>query len=564
MKMADSARRAALADTDTVLHFESFALDPARRTLMRGEREVQLRPKSFDVLACLAGHAGHVVTKDELLSAVWPGVVVTEESLSRCVSDIRAALGDADQRLVKTVPRRGYVFAMPAVAGMSAPIAAMPSRRWPWAAALALAFLLLFAGILWWVTRPRPADPALSIAVMPLSSRNGDSQQDYLAEAVTEEITVDLSRIPGALVIGRSTADSYRGRRVDARLVRRELGVHYVLEGGLDRIGDDVRLSLQLVDAVTGGTLWAERFDGELRDLAALHRRVTGTVAQSLQIRLLEAESEQAQRRPTADLQAQDLALRAWSLLHRPRSAANVAAARELLQQAVARDAQSAFAWGLLANTYREDVGGRTLNASRAGATRAEWLRRGERASDRAYALDPNHPAVLDSRAWILALQGRGEEALPVVQRHLEIDRNNASAWFSLCYTLAILGRQEEAIRACQEAIRLSPRDAALKGFFVVTAAAHLYLGHDAEALNWARKSASVEPTFSVAHAWVASAAANLGDTETARLALAEFRRLRPDYTIASFRDERLCANALCEQQRQRFYAGLRRAGLAE
>jgi TolB-like protein/DNA-binding winged helix-turn-helix (wHTH) protein/Tfp pilus assembly protein PilF len=564
MKIIGLREVAALADADTVLRFDDFALDLARRTLVCGGTEVELRPKSFDLLACLVSHAGRVMTKDELLATVWPGVIVSEESLSRCVSDIRAALGDTGQRLVKTVPRRGYVFAVPAVAASGATMPATRPRHWLWGAALAMVLLAVFGGVLWLATGSRQADPALSLAVMPLVSRNGDTQQDYLAEAVTEEITVDLSRIPGAFVIGRSTADSYRGRQIDARRVGRELGVRYVLEGGLDRIGDEVRLSLQLVDAVTGGTLWAERFDGELRDLAALHRRVTGTVAQSLHIRLLEAESEQAQRRPIADLQAQDIALRAWALLRRGPLAPNIAAARELLQQAVARDPQSAFAWALLAQTYNDDVSGRTSNISQAAATRAEWLRRGAQAAERAYSLDPNHPNVLAARGWILAKQGRGEEALPFIQRHLQIDRNNASAWHNQCYTFAILGRQDEAIRSCEEAMRLSPRDANLYGFFIVTAASHLYLGHDAQALDWARKSSSLQPKFSVPHAWVAAAAANLGDMETARAALAEFRSLRPDYTITSFRDEKLCANAQCEQQRQRFYAGLRSAGLAE
>jgi TolB-like protein/DNA-binding winged helix-turn-helix (wHTH) protein/cytochrome c-type biogenesis protein CcmH/NrfG len=556
-----------LADTDTALYFAEFTLDPARRTLMRGERRLELRPKSFDVLAWLASHAGRVVTKEELLSAVWPGVIVTEESLTRCVSDIRAALGDADQQLVKTVPRRGYVFAVPAVVGRNASMPARHPSRWPVAAALALFALLLLGGTVWLlVERNAPSDPTLSIVVMQLGSRNGDLQQDYLAEAVTEEITVDLSRIPGAFVIGRSTADTYRGRQADARQIGRELGVRYVLEGGLDRIADKVRLSLQLVDARTGGTLWAERFDGELRDLNALHRRVTGTVAQSLQIRLLEAASLQAQRRPADDLQAQDAALRAWSLLrHAERvDGTAISAARDLLQQAVARDARSAFAWGLLAETYADDVGGRTKNAGLSGASRAEWLRRGKDAADRGYALDPNHPTVLGARAWILALQGRGEEALPMVERHLQINRNNATAWFSLCYTLATLGRQEEAIGACQESIRLSPRDSLLGGYFIVTAAAHYHLGHDAEALAWARKSVAVRPTHAVAYAWVAAAAAELGEFETAHNALAEVRRLLPHYTVASFRGEGLCANALCEQQRERFYMGLRRAGLAQ
>jgi TolB-like protein/DNA-binding winged helix-turn-helix (wHTH) protein len=544
---------------DSVLRFEGFVLDLSERVLRRQGRDVELRPKSFDALACLARNAGRVITKDELMAQVWPGLVVTDDSLTRCISDIRAALGDGHQRLIKTVPRRGYVLAVPA---KSAPFI-RPRRRWmgPVGAAVVLVTVVLVAGAVWRAAGPRDAASAPSIVVMPLGSRNGDPAQDYLAEAVTEEITVDLSRIPGSFVIGRSTADGYRG--VDARRVGRDLGVRYVLEGGLYRVGDRVHLHVQLVDAPSGRTLWAERFDGELRDLAALHRRVTGTVAQALQVRMLEAESERSQSRPVADAQAQDLALRAWSLLRR-RSREDITSARELLQQAVAREPSSAFAWALLADSYAADVGGRTPNVVRTGATRAEWLRRGEQASARAYSLDTNHPTVLGARTWILILQGRAEEALPLIERHLQINRNDATAWFRLCHALATLGRQEDAIGSCAQAIALSPRDASLANFHIVTAAAHLHLGHDADALASARKSAAVQPNFPVAHAWVASAAANLGDLDAARAALAEFRRLVPGYTITSFRDERLCANATCERQRERFYAGLRRAGLAE
>jgi TolB-like protein/DNA-binding winged helix-turn-helix (wHTH) protein len=549
---------------DTVLLFEDYRLDLTRRVLLHGQQPVELRPKSFDVLACLVHNAGRIVTKDELMAAVWPGVIVTEDSLTRCVSDIRAALCDGAQRLVKTVPRRGYVFAAPTRDGTE-PVTTFRRHRVSWVPwVLSVSIVLLLVGGAWRALAPDGDNaPSLSIVVLPLTSRNGNPEQQYLAEAVTDELTVDLSRISDSFVIARSTANTYQNHQADARQVGRELGVRYVLEGSVERIGEEVRLSLQLVDALSGRTLWAERFGGEFRDLPALHRRVTGTVAQSLHLRLVEAEAERAQRHPVADADAHDLALRAWSLLRR-HTATDIAAARALLQQAVERDPQSSFAWSLLAETYSADVGARTPNPSAVGATRAEWLKLGEQAADRAYALDPNRPSVLSARGFILALQGRGEEALMMVERHLAINRNDATAWFRLCYTFATLGRQEEAIKACQEAIRLSPRDRALAGFFVVIAAAHLYLGQDDAALLWARKAVSVLPTFAIAHSWVASAAANLGHMDDARTALAEFRRQRPDYTIASLKQEVPCANAICQRQRERYYDGLAKAGLPE
>jgi predicted Zn-dependent protease len=335
--------------------------------------------------------------------------------------------------------------------------------------------------------------------------------------------------------------------------------VRYVLEGAVDRLGEAVRLHLQLVDAGSGRSVWAERFDGELTDLSALHRRVTGTVAQTMQLKLVDAESERARSQRPADLGAQDLVMQAWSLLRR-HAPEDVAAARELLQRALTRDPQSAFAWSLMARTYAADVGGRSTNIG--NATRAEWLQRGEKAADRAYALDPNHPAVLAARSWVLVLQGRGEAALAMVERHLAINRNDATAWFRRCHALATLGNPDEAILACKEAIRLSPRDADLAAFYIVLAAAHLHMGDDRQALQWARKSALERPHWSVPHSWIASAAANLGDDAASRAAIAEFRRLKPDYMIASFRAEGLCANEVCERQRERYYAGLAKAGL--
>ncbi len=566
-------------DAAAVFRFEDFVLDPARRSLSRAGRAIELRPKSFDVLAMLVRSGGRAVAKDEILQSVWPGLVVTDESLTRCVSDVRHALGDRAQRLVKTLPRFGYQFAVPVWQGPASDAPAAPARpapsssaagagaalRWLWPGA-ALLIVVAALGAAWLRDGSRPGGtPAdLSLVVMPLDSRNGDPPLDYLAEAMAEEITVDLSRIPGSVVIARSSADSYRGRRVDARQVGRELGVRYVLEGSLDRLdrlGHEIRLSLQLVDAASGHTLWAERFDGSLGDTAALHRRITGTVAQSLQLRLIEAESARAGRQPANDASAHDLTLRAWSQL-RQCTPESVAAARETLQQALARDPQSALAWSLLADTYTSDVGRRLLHLR--GASREQWLELAAQAAERAYEIDPNNPNAVGARATVLSLQARSELALAMVERKLALNRNDASAWFRLSYTYATLGRAEEAVKAGHEAIRLSPRDTDLSGFYVVLAAAHLHLNQDRTALEWARKSALERPDFSVARAWIASAAAHAGELDTARQAIAEFRRLQPDYTVGSFRAERLCATATCEAQRERFYAGLLKAGLPD
>jgi len=579
--------------TAATFRFDAFELDTQRRTLRRSGADVELRPLAFDALAHLARHAGHVVTKDELIAAVWPGLVVTDDSIARCISDIRRALGDVDQQIIKTVPRRGYTLAVPVgrdgpgferpepaaltaarvEVAPPAPMAAdtgpptlrgSAARRWVLGASVALLCVAL-AWAVWALrrhTESATVRPGLSIVVLPLASEGGDPAQDRLAAALTDEITVDLSRIPETFVIARATADSYRGRSVDARQVGRELGVRYVLDGGLVRLGDAVRLTLQLVDSQSGRALWADRIDGELPDLRALYRRVTGTVARSLDLTLQEVETASARALPGAD--SQDLLLQArWLLLQFNRMTPDsLQQARRLLEQVTARDPGSAFALALLAQTYNYDVSQRWLGVR--GATREQWLQQADRLSARAFQLDRADARVVGVRGTTLALAGRSEQAVELLERQIGLNRNDASAWFWLGYARCTLGRQHEAIAALEQARRLSPRDPNLNGIFLVTAAAHLYLGHDRDALEWARRSVLERPQHAVAHSWVAAAAANLGETDTAHAALAEFRRLLPSYTITSFRDERLCASDLCRGQRERYYAGLTKAGLPE
>lgn len=578
--------------TPASFRFDAFELDAQRRTLRRSGTDVELRPLAFDALTCLVRHAGRVVTKDELIAAVWPGLVVTDDSIARCISDIRRALGDVEQRIIKTVPRRGYTLAVPvnmdgprfvrpepAGQGVSRAEAVPPvtegapsssagqrsalASRWAFGAFVTLLCVSLAWAV--WALRAQSdaatARPGLSIVVLPLTSEGGDPAQDRLAAALTDEITIDLSRIPETFVIARATAESYRGRSVDAREVGRELGVRYVLDGRLVRLGDAVRLTLQLVDSDSGRALWSDRIDGGLPDLPALYRQVTGTVARTLDLKLQEVEIARARARPGADLQ--DLLLQARWLIQFPRATPDsVQEARRLLERASEREPESARTLSLLAQTYNIDVAQRWLGLR--GATREQWLQLADRHSERAYQLDSADALVIGVRGTALALAGRSEQAVEMLERQIGLNRNDASAWFWLGYARCTLGRQGEAIAALTQARWLSPRDPNLNGIFIVTAAAKLYLGHDREALEWARRSVIERPQHAVAHSWVAAAAANVGETETASAALAEFRRLLPSYTIQSFRNERLCANDLCRVQRERYYAGLAKAGLPE
>jgi adenylate cyclase len=232
------------SSTQTTLQFERFTLDIARSRLCADDEDIKLRPKSFDVLRYLVENADRLVTKDELVRAVWDKVVVTDESLTRCMSDVRLALGDADQRIIKTVPRRGYMFA----AKVSKPVA---------------------------LTAALPLPDRPSIAVVPFTNRSGDAQQDYFADGISEDLITNLSKFAGLFVIARHSAFRYRGADLDVRQIGRELGVRYLLGGSVRRDAERIRITAQLVDAETSEQLWAEYYDRELTGIFAVQDEVT-------------------------------------------------------------------------------------------------------------------------------------------------------------------------------------------------------------------------------------------------------------------------------------------------
>jgi len=261
---------------DKAFGFDGFVLDLRRGCLRSGDREIGLRPKSFAVLRHLVENAGRLVPRDELIETVWPNRVVTDESLSRCISDVRTALGDSEHRIIRTVQRRGYLLTAP----VSPSEGGQPSAS---------------------VVATRPGPPRLSIVVLPLVNLGGGAAQDCFVDGITEDLTTELSRRPGAFVIARTSALSYRGKLVDVRQVGRELGVRYVLAGSVRRAGDRVRVAAQLIDAESGAHLWAHRFDWKLTDLFELQDAIVLQLVGAINARLLETESDRSECAPAPE-----------------------------------------------------------------------------------------------------------------------------------------------------------------------------------------------------------------------------------------------------------------------
>ena len=321
--------------TDKVLfQFDRFLLDTDRRELMaEGGGVVHVEPQVFDLLLHLAQNANRVVSKDELIERVWSGRAVSDAALNSRINAARKAIGDsgAKQAILRTVQRRGFLFAAEVRTGASG--AATASRRDAQAEDM-LGGLAL------------PDKP--SIAVMPFENLSGDPAQDYFADGMVEDIITGLSRIKWLFVIARNSTFAYKGQPVDVKQIGRELGVRYVLEGSVRKADERVRIGAQLVEAETGVHLWADRHDSRLDDIFALQDEITLSVVGAIEPNLRDAEIERVKRKRPDSLDAYDLVLRALPHVYvaMPEEAAK---AVPLLERALALEADYAGAHGLLA-----------------------------------------------------------------------------------------------------------------------------------------------------------------------------------------------------------------------
>jgi TolB-like protein len=271
--------------------FEEYAFDTERRELHRGADVVSIAPQVFDLLDYLIRHRERVVTKDDLVGAIWNGRIVSDAALTTRLNAARCAIGDsgAEQRLIKTLPRKGFRF-----------VGQVREARE--------------------VAGPNPGDapesaPAVpdkpSIAVLPFANMSGDPEQEYFADGMVEEITTALSRFKWLFVIARNSSFTFKGKAVDIKEVGRRLGVRYVLEGAVRKASGKVRITCQLIEAATGSHIWADRFDRDMTDIFALQDDVTLAVLSAIQPKLFQAEIALATRRLPEDLTAYDFYLRA-------------------------------------------------------------------------------------------------------------------------------------------------------------------------------------------------------------------------------------------------------------
>jgi TolB-like protein/DNA-binding winged helix-turn-helix (wHTH) protein len=473
------------------LAFSEFTLDVDRGALLGPDGAVKLRPKSYAVLRHLVEHPGRLVTKDELLDAVWGETVVTDDSLTQCLVEIRRALGDDSHRMVRTVPRRGYLFDTqvemlgPGVSGQGhtppvTPEVATPAQP-AWAKAVALlAGAALVVALGWWGVAGRDADrassaPAMSaavlpnsIAVLPFADMSPMQDQEYFGDGIAEEILNLLAQSPELKVIARTSSFSFKGEPVDIATIAARLGVGHVLEGSVRNSGGQVRVTAQLVSAHDSAHLWSQTYDRELDDVFQVQTEIAAAVAAMLRAKLLPTPSRERGR--PHDARAYEHFLRGRFLFNR-RNPGDVERAREQFEASLAIDPEYAPAWAALSGVFSVQLDERTVSpqvgikrrleaAERALALDADLpeahLRAAAAYADRdwdrslqhlrrAEALDPDNPLFLGFSTGRALAAGRVDEAVDLWARIVAIDPLSVVSRFNRASVLMAAGRLDEA-----------------------------------------------------------------------------------------------------------------------
>jgi len=494
--------------------FGPFVLDPGAGTLLRSDDPVAVGHRGVKLLAALVRRSGEILGKAELMDAAWPGRAVEEGNLTVQIAQLRKLLGPAADggEWIATVPRVGYRFA-----GAINHLGGV--KRTP---------------------LPLPDKP--SIAVLPFVNISNDPEQESFADGLTEDLITDLSRMPGLFVIARNSAFSYKGRAMDVRAIAEELGVRYLLEGSARRAAGQVRINAQLVDAVSGDHLWAERFDRSLDDIFAVQDEVTGKIVEALLGRL-----RAPPRNRPKNLEAYDLCVRARRLMDdSPQTARE---AHLMLTRAISLDPDYAEAYRWLAiNHWMGEVhsGGPTQ------PTRSLALE----LARKAVAIDPNDAGCRWILAYLLAYERSFDEADAEFAKAIELDPNEADTFAALSDIAVLAGRIGEGREHIAKAFRLNPFPASW--YYLTLGQAQYAAGEYESAVETLRRDETYRTS---SRRFLAASLAQLGRLDEARAEVELFLVANPHFSTRHwaatepFRDARTLAH---------FIDGYRKAGLPE
>jgi len=471
----------------TDLAFGPFILDRQRGRLLREGRPIAVSSKGLQLLEALVASPGRVLPKTELMRAAWGDTAVEESNLSVQIAALRKQLGPNAEGSdwIVTIPRVGYRFVGLLVQEQTEKIAEANAP-----------------------VSDRERRP--SIAVLPFANLNGEKEQEYLADGITEDIITALTRFRWFFVVARNSSFAYKGKLIDAKQVAQELGVQYLLEGSVRRSGQQIRISAQLVDATTGKHIWAERYDLELADVFAIQDEIAERVAGAIEPELLKTEGVQAAARHTGNMTAWDLVRRGTWHFHQV-TRENHLKARDLFRQACKLDPDlpEAHLW---------------LGRVSAGVVPYGWsenpvadLREGMEAALKAVQLDERNPYTHYALAIVSAFADRLDQSISAARKAIEISPSFALGHLVLGMALLFSGRAAEAIAPLEYGLRLSPYDPQNFVWFNLLALARLFSGRAEAGLEAAARALQVRPNWWTSLEVLVCCYATLGKWDEAR-----------------------------------------------
>ncbi|HMG79077.1 MAG TPA: winged helix-turn-helix domain-containing tetratricopeptide repeat protein [Xanthobacteraceae bacterium] len=518
--------------------FSDHRLDTDRRELRRGSEPIAVEPQVFDLLVYLVENRDRVVSKDDLLASVWGGRIVSDSTLTSRINAARKAVGDSGdaQKLIRTIARKGIRFVGdvrveggggPPHAGGSADDVHERARQTP----------------------PLPDRPA--IAVLPFTNMTDDPAQEYFSDGISEDIITALSKLRWFFVIARNSSFIYKGKAVHLKQVAEELGVGYVVEGSVRKVGERVRITAQLNDVATGSHIWAERYDRELADVFAVQDEITEAIVAAIEPQLYAAENFRARRQAPDSMDAWDLVMRALSHYWRVTRQDNVVA-QALLEKATAIDPHYGQALGVLATSH-------TFSAHMGWEDMATVAPIAERAAAAAILADSEDPWAHFALGGVYLFARRFDDSLAEFELALRLNPNFSLAQGYYGLTLAYCGRWEDAATAAQRALRLSPRDPLAAVYCGIASYAQFVGRNYDEAIRLAREGIRQRADFVGAHRVLTAAAGMAGQIDVAHAALQELRRAQPNISLDWIASQMPIQH---DAEREHYLEAFRRAGL--
>jgi TolB-like protein/class 3 adenylate cyclase/Flp pilus assembly protein TadD len=519
----------------TVIRFGAYELDTALFELRKARVPVAVEPQVFDLIAYLARNNERTVTKEDIFAEIWSDRIVSDAALSSQIKSARKVLGDdgSSQHTIRTVHGRGFRFVAP-VESVQQESAPEPEQDLESKTLEAIA--------------KKP-----SVAVLPMANLNDDPSQDYFADGITEDITTALSKNHWLTVVARNSAFAFRNSMDGIKTVGEKLGANYIVTGSVRKAGTRVRITVQVVDAVTEISVWSERFDRDMVDIFELQDDITETVTARIESELGLSEQRKAERRPRKNRGAWDLYQLGVAEFYKFTREANLKS-QDLLRQCLELDPDLASAHSRLA--YAIVLSMVYFDAAPEPARMDEALE----AAKRSIELDSQDANGYFTIGRVHLARREYDLALDALKTAVELNPCLAVTYCGLGDSLAYEGRLDEAIEQFDIAIRLSPHDPFRWAFYSYRSLAHLFRGEFEDAAAWARKSVQIPNAQYWASAHLVAALGHLGDREQAESAVAELKRTKPEFSLDFAREHLFYLKR--EDQLSTYISGLEKAGV--